>query len=127
VIRRGQLYTSNIFYLENKYYFCHFEIYRGGHDPISLKEAPPLVVSLNLIGQLSCRTMVTERNNFSFTFILHLIFCGEIGGPCLNIRSSNLLNSPNFVDIYFFYVEHPVDIQCCHLNDAIHIIRRRYR
>jgi hypothetical protein len=42
VIRRSQLYTSNIFYLENRYYFYHFGIYRGGYGPISLKEAPPL-------------------------------------------------------------------------------------
>jgi hypothetical protein len=46
VIRGGQLYTSNIFYLENRYYFYDFGIYRGGHGPISLKEAPPLMSTL---------------------------------------------------------------------------------
>jgi hypothetical protein len=59
VIRGGQLYTSNIFYLENRYYFYHFGIYRGGHDPISLKEVPPLLLSTY---QVIAFTILRYRN-----------------------------------------------------------------
>jgi hypothetical protein len=53
VIRGGQLYTSNIFYLENRYYFYHFGIYRGDHGPIFLKEAPPLPVTVDSYGPMA--------------------------------------------------------------------------